>query len=827
MFVAHRHIPKKISVGDDFIALKDVAQNGDLEFEVTYSVDQSEVISSGVSIVKLTAYATRKREYSIFENSSGQRAGAQDVVDNILNLQRAYRNIVRANENHILATAISDVTAKINNQIVSYVRSPRFSKANNSISRVQQLFKTKVTLKEVSKMEDETGEHHAILQTNRNNLPNNDVQSTVRQSIRSMIMKKGVDPSRITDLKNDRVSSGKNLRGTYVPPTRNTGYRWGDDENSDVVRQTFTQMMPGTTTKLTTTEEIPAHHLIQTIQTVSIDKIDVPVKFIIPSSKLSNARGAISVVFVKLDVMNRCGVIVDTIEKELDIAFHLRLFNTPKLAPIVKFARYESLSKGTLQVFQQDPTATAVRVYRKYMYHVSNVIDDYVLVGEFSVAKGAGFANIPIDLSRKDTSIYRVVPVSSEGIVGFEYSNIVINPPGGNKNKFRYVSLTSKIVSNGVSLEIRDIPAEVVGFKVLRKDKTLFDDSYSVVGDIVTYVDRSKDDQIYSVVDNQAKNDHTYEYVAELVYRNGSTDLSGYAIVEYSPLAENLVDTRIVDLTTSSDPIKPDVSFNIESKLTDGNLDSIKNLLEKQGLSQFYAANILKERDKLKQIIAHHVTRVNLTLGIRENFGVVTTGAFTDSELGKINSVSPLQQGYRYRYDVSTLLRTPETLFETFEKTATDPITKKSYTFNPSKFFHPITMKKGNILDRETQLARYAKEDMSFGNVGDLVTAEVSFANEIVTVTDVRALKYDRYHVLLKWTLNGSAKLIEHFIVVLEENNMQVPIGKVQTNEEKRQYEFIHILPIDEVGNYTYTIIPVFSDYTMGAEKKSNKVIIV
>jgi hypothetical protein len=826
MFAVPPRTTKKITLDEDFAELVDVSSEGNLTFQITYGINQSEVITSGVSTIKVSIYATRKREVSIFENKKGQRATTAEIIANIQGLQRTYRSIAKSNEQNLLAQAISDATSRVNNQIVALIRSPAFKRTQNYTSRITQLHKTKIFLKEVAAVENDEDLEHPILQTNRNTLPDIDYQSTVKQSIKSMLLKKSVDPSSVVNLSKDRVSAIANLRGVYIPPDRPTGYRWGDDGNADVVRQTFTQMVPNTTLKVTTSSAITTEKLIQVIETVPLDKIKVPVTVTISSEKMSSSRGAISTFFVRLDVVNKCGVIVDSIEQEIDVAFHLRMFNTPKIPPEVKFARYDTFSKGTLQIFQQDPKATSVRVYKKFVSHVSTELDDYVLVGEFSVAKGAGFASVPIDISRKDTSVYRVIPVSSDGIPGYEFTNIIINPPGGNNIKYRYVSLTSKIVENGIALDVRELPPDVVAFRILRKNKTIFESTPTTVGDDVIYVDRSQDDQVYTIVDNQVKSDNAYEYTVDLIYRNGTSDNAGYALVEYLPLVENLVDTRIVDLQTSTDPINPDVTFRIESKLVDSNLDVVKNLLEKQGMSQYFFDNILNERDKLKKLIAHQVTRVNLTTGQRESFGVVTSEFFTDSELGKINSVQPLKSGYRYRYDVNTLLRAPETLFESIDKSAVDPVTKKPYSYKPSKFFHPITLKKGNILEREAQLSRYAKDDMSFGNVGDLVSTEVSFAQEQLTLTDVRAFKYDRHHVLLQWTVDGASNLIENFIIVLEENGMSVPIGKVHAIDEKRKYEFIHTLSSNDVGNYVYNIVPVFSNYSMGSEVKSNAVVV-
>lgn len=824
--VAPVRISKKITIDDNFASLRNITPEGDLEFELSYSVNQSEAISSGVSTVFITTYTAKKKDYSIFENVSGKKALSGDIANNILNMPAALRAVTTANDGKVLDQIISDVTSRINNQIVAFVRSSKFSNSKDSLQRVQQLFKTQVVLKEISKVEDEVGEKQAILQTNRSSLQNIEHKTTVRHSIKNLMLKKGIDPSQIVNQKSDRISAGKNISGVYVPTNKKIGHRWGDDDTSDITNHTFSQILPDTTAKFTSTDEIASNRLMQSIQTVPVDKITVTEILRLTSDKLSASRGSLSFVFIKFEVRNKDGMIVDTIEKELDISFHLRLFNTPKLPPIVKFCRNEAASKGILQIFQQDPKATAVRVYRKYVYHTSNELDDYILIGVFNIAKGVGFASIPIDIARKDTVLYRVIAVNSDGTVGFDYTNIVINPSGSKKNRFRYLSLTTKIVADGVSIDISGIPSGVVSLKVLRKNKTLFEKKYTAINTVMTYIDRMKDAEVYSIVDTQAKDDNYYEYVAELTYRDGLTEQAGYSAVKYIPFVENIVDTKIIDFTTSSDPSNLDVSFGIITKIQDTDLDSVKNLLEKQGLSQFYSSNIANERDKLSRLIAHNVTRVNLTTGIRENFGTITTGKFVDSVFRKINSALPLKQGQQYRYDVVTLLRRADELFDTLEKSAIDATTKKSYTFKPSKFFHPITLKKGNLLEKETQQAHYAESSMTLGSVGDLVTVNVSFNENLITISDISAAKYDKDHILLKWAVSGDKKLVDHFIIILEENGMRAPVGKVQLNDSKMQYEFIHAIAKDEVGDYMYAIIPIFNDYTVGAESKSNKVIV-
>lgn len=827
MFIAPKRIPKVINVKDDFASLISVKDNGDLEFEIMYEINQTDIINKGISNISVTVYTTKKNEISIFENKEGKKADTKEVVDNILNMQGSYRGIVKINESKILTKTFSDATSKVNNQIISYVKSPQYKNSNNDISRLSSVYKTKIILKEVSKLEKDEGINRPVLQTNRNVLSDIDNKITVKQSIKNMILKNGIDPGDVVELKKDRISSSSNIRGTYTLPTRRLGHQWGNDVNSDIVKRTFNQMLPNSSTNITTTSEISSEKLVQVLQTVPTDKVQIPVSVLIESDKLSSINGVVSIVFVKFDVLNSSGVIVDTIERELDISFHLRLYNTPKIAPEVKFSRYETLSKGNLQIFQLDPIATKIRVYSKFISHTSSNVDDYILIGEYPLTKGLGYITLPISINRKDTTIFRVIPVSSDNITSFEYTNIIVNPSSNNKIKYRYVSLISKIVDNGISLEVRELPPDAISFRILRKNKTIFDRDYTTVGDDVILIDTTKDNQVYSVVDILAKEDNVYEYNVELIYKNGTKDICGYSLVEYKPLIENLVDTRISDLQTSYDPLNPDVTFALQSKLIDGGLDTLKMMLEKQNLISFFSDDILKERDKLQKLIAYQIYRVNLSTGQKENFGVITSNKFTDSEYRKINNVLPLKQGYRYRYEVNTLLRSSETLFENYEKTTIDPVTKKSYTFKPSKFFHPITLKKGNILDKETQTAHYSKDDMSFGNVGDLVVSEISFTQDNIEIIDVKAIRYDKYHSLIQWTLNGNSKLIENFIIILEENEMQIPIGKIHATDEKTQYQFIHSLTKNDIGSFTYKILPTYIDYSMGTEVKSNTLLVI
>jgi len=803
---------------DNFFSIDKIDPDGNITCEVFYDVNQSSVIKQNASTVRITTYTKLNAQPDILKNKSGSPASPSEITRNILTSATQRKAVVKSNQDLLLSVVKSDVTAKINNAVIGSLNSGKDPKT------LQTLNQTNITLKSVSDIKSNF-ESVAVISKNNQTATEFPPAMSVQKMIQSMIVSQGVDPSNAVSLKNERISAFANSKGLIV--NQPNVMQFPKEKSSlefSKTRQAFRGIiLSNSDSQITKIDELNDNAVVHVLETKTTDQVTVPCKFILKSEDIFSNNEVVGNLYVKFELLGENGIAIDVVEKIVDLQKHIKIFNTPLKPPLIKFSKFETLSKALVEVSQVDTKANAVNLYLKVFYQSSPDVGEYTFIGKFPVSKHNGYVPILLDMNTRDTVIIRAVPVSKEGISGFEFSNVII--PGKSKI-IKHAVVSTSIIPAGISISVSKFPPNVTAFKVLKRDCTLNEQDYVVVSDDVIQINQLSDDEVYSVVDLFPKTRHIYEYIVELIYNDGTLLRAGSQFIEYIPQANNIADVDISDLLVNYDIDRPDVSFKLSTKITDTNLDQIKSLLEKQGILDYFKNDIGNERESFKKLIAYNVSRTNLTLGVRENFGTVVDESFSDSQFRKINSVSALDSKYQYKYEVSVLLRAPETMLKEFVKTSKDKASGKEYSFKPSKYLHPAALLEGTIGEAAIHSARNGKDDFSFGEIGSFTSVIVNFEKQKHYVTDVAANRFNRHVNIVTWTFSGANNLIDHFLVNLVENNVKTPVGKCNANEFGKTYQFIHEISDADQGDYVYSITPVFSDYSVGDQSSSNRVIV-
>ena len=810
MFVKLPKVSDLIRIPAHFVRLVDVHENGDLKFEVRHQIRQSDIVKRGAQIVRVTVSSRITPKIDVLHSPGQVGYSSAHAVRNILTLIPSTRSAIRNNNLFLIATRFVDNTSKLDTNLIADLK--RIENPRN----VAGLYKQKLMLKSGKELSAKN-DIKPILQVNRDISEETD-SSSFRNLAQRGIMKDGFDPSHISKIVDSEILTPReSVSGVFLKSHMMNAW-----ETKAKYFKKFTHAQIEVPRH---TSDIDENENVLVIETVFSDDVEIVSQITLPIDRLTDSSNNWKTTFFKFELLQN-GLAIQTIQENVDILHHIEAFYTPKVAPIVEFARFETTGRANIQVRQMDPHAISVRVYKKDFFYNSSSFQGYQLVAEHDVAFGAGFETIPVEISQSYTSIFRVVPVGKNGTVGAEFTNIVVNPVKIFKRR-TYVSISTRVVNNGVSVDITDLPHDVESFVIMRRDATIRE-TFKAIGDEVVFVKTENSSQSYSVIDTSLKQNYVYEYTCRLIYRNGHTFDAGRAFITYEQLVENLVDTRFENVSSEVSVDNLNVTFKMKTILNESNVDSIKKLLERQGLKDLFAADLLLERDKLQSLIAHQVYRVNLTEGIKESFGIITSEDFSDNALRLINSVAALKPGNTYRYEVIALLRTPETMFEEFVKTSVDKTTKKPYSFKPSKFLHPVTLKNGNITSPQSLIEHYSQEQFSFGSVGNLATTEVSFANSLVSVTNANAEKFDPKTIAITWAINGMASQIDHFIIMKEYLGQRHVIGKSHALETvgTSTFRFLHALSTSDIGEPVYIITPVFDTYDVGHEVKTNKVVI-
>jgi hypothetical protein len=819
MFFKFNRRFKLLQVDDTFAELLSVADNGDLEFELCYSVKQSEVVHRNALTVAATVISRNIERRPLLENSHDGRINSKALVKNILRQVQNAKTTLKNRESYVAARRNSSILSRVNNENIPQLRAKVPTKL---ITRMRH---TRLQPVPTAEIKQENDVRPLLQMTAHNNLL--DIQTTLSSSIElparrimhDMIVRQGRDPSTVTGLTHRSLAAKSVYRGLLRPS------RAPERSFDPSVRLLHHHLFRNNTRPFRrTTAEVEDQESVHLPVNGVEDDIIIPIVVTIPRAAQRVENRDVSHFLVRFELFDgeSCAVI-DTVTVPLDVARHLKLFYTPKEPPTVNAVKAPLASKVNLEVRQVDPGATAVRVYKKTIGRATVDTDDYALIGTYDLTM-IGQLNVPVDIAIESPAIYRVVPLGEFGAVSSEYTNVVVTPD--RYRPIKALAVNAQNAEQGIEIEVREFPPDCAAIEILCRNRSTHEKEWTNVGGVTLIDDATRTAGQFSTVHDTVSDYRVYEYVARVIFRGGTSELAGNTLVERIPDEPGRVDIQITDLIVSHEEAAPNVSFTMRSVLPEQDLDMIRQMMDKQQIQQFFNNDLAKEREFFQGLVAHNVQRVNLTTGQREDFGVITADFFNDQTLRKSQSAEPLRYENKYRYEISALVRSPETLFEKFEKTSVDEVTRKSYTFKPSKFLHPITLREGTLVTSRGLKTRYAKDTMTHGRIGTVETVEVSFDSPPARIIEQNVSRFNKGLNIITWKLEGSIDQIDHFLIMKDVHGVRTVIGKSHSEFEFGNGQYLH--PVGELdeGELAYVIVPVFNDYTLGEEETTNVVIV-
>jgi len=765
---------KLLNVDNTFARL--IALDTDtLTFEFAYSVSQVNVIHKNALKVHINVYSRAIDAVTIPSVTNAQNA--QNVVPSLLTYVTNVKKSISDQKQYILASKTSDVSAYVNNAILSDVNSG-YSK--NDIFLLQ---KTKLSLVQNA------------AQVPTLTFP----QGVTKYSISSAetfinnLLHDGVDPSNVVNLPNTAISANESVSGI----------------SSNVKID-----------NLSSIKKLQDYYIFpEQISTIGYSLVNEPDDTIVIFTKIVVQRKQLltSKLYIKFDLTNTSSMVIDTITKDLDTRKYIQLFSTPTIEPSVFFKR-SSQNTSFIEIIQNDKKANSIIVYRK---NVSTVIvndtNGYFLLGTYNLNKSEKI-RIPVDECTNSFIIYRIISANNQ-IISDTFTNVVVTPRFHINEKT--IVLNALQIENGIKIQANHIPVSVVSVEIVVKNLTYNESDYKSVDQNVHFI-KNEFSILHNVivVDNNVSKGNVYEYAARLTYATGEKEVVGSCIIEYIKSEVDKVFTTIQNVQVNSGLV--DVSFDVSTNVSDTDNSNTKALLEAAGITQ-YDDLLIATRSALNVLIAHNIQRVDLTTGERSDFGIITTNKFSDKAFSKNNSVKALLPTHTYRYEVMPLLRASDTLFYDLTETATDKETQKSFSYSPAKYLNPLSLDNGTLYSKEGIKRLNAKDQMSYGAVGNIVTMNASFNTEASTRASLLLERVDSRTILISWRATDIAS-IDHFIVTLNNVNVKTIVGRVHSQSENCQ--FIHSLTRNNIGELRYGIVPVYNDYTIGTVVYTNSIIV-
>lgn len=800
-----------LSFPEEYSYLEQITKSGHYRYLVSYRINPSKAFRTGGSLVNIhvTKGPFTNKVVDIFSSQ-------ENVVERLLNNNAVNRDLTRnKSKSNIVLTIKSDFTAMIPNGVASSLtmrdQDTIFEVRETKLETLANL-RAKNINPTINDINLSTGVDTAMVD------PNIQVRSY------ELIANSKLDPSTAATKNRLFVPSLSARNGVVV---RTNGSMTMDQKMLIDSLSSYIQDTSLISENMDSDDIVPVEVISNNDYILVEEYIDLPVGLInYPDFYLT------------FELVDGNGTPLQTESRIVNHSKNLLGLQTPKLPPSVNVQSH--IGRSILSVKQEDKNATSVNIYRKVIANSTQNYDaNYSYVGNLKCTYQDGTKRYEDSISNINSVIYRIIPVDNDGILGSEFTNIVSK--AGKSTLAMSASTAFKTVNNfsvlsynvepdGITVEVRDIPPGVISVVLNRTDMSVFGKQPVMIEAPQQIV--SKGNNVVYFKDTKLSVGKTYKYSAKLIYKGGSTvSVGNTLLLDFKPEQTNIVNTSIVNTKVVTTETGNDIQFVMKTEFILTNEDDIQKALGTQGLSQFFLDSIRK--DKVQDLVAYGVTRINLTTGDVEDFGIVTDEQFSDAKFGVVKGVAPVQVGNEYKYTVNTYLRSAETLLQDFVKTVSNSNvynglvnvqTGSNYTYVPSRWQHPVVLTQGNLISEQSLKTNHAQSQFTFGKIGKITSTTLSLTLPTPTLFDISATKVNSKLVKIQWKLQGNASKVDHFIVTIDILGKRTIAGKCHNITNSNQFQFYDVLDDGEKGALTYYVVPVYYDYSRGKEIGTNKV---
>ena len=357
---------KILDIADDFAHLKRVRRDGTLDFEFFYRVSPNDVVTNDASVVRIEIFSRSIGFRPLLENTTLGNIDTRQLVRNIMTRSVDAKSVIKQRKQYVVATKKSDVTSKINNEIIGQLR------ANVPAKDIWQNYQTKLdyvpaasikTSADVRPILDHVAHNFVAPAGSYDYTSFRDRPSRL---MHDMIVRQGVDPTYIFDLTPRSIPAIDSFSGMLRPSCTY------EVQNSPATRLLNYYVFPHSpcyprySYDNYNSNSIPDGNLIAVLVRTPKTQIELSTILTVPNYSFNYDGGNNTHFFAKFELIdNTTGQSIDTIIKSFDISQHLKLFNTPKKPPIVKVSKSDFSARANIEIKQIDPGAKAVKIYKK------------------------------------------------------------------------------------------------------------------------------------------------------------------------------------------------------------------------------------------------------------------------------------------------------------------------------------------------------------------------------------------------------------------------------------------------------------------------------
>lgn len=790
-----------LTITENPATLREIDVDGNFVYELSVDIDVASALAAFANTVSITVQMNvPSAEHNPFDSLSGD-IDPRTCLQNIVTYNARINDQNDAARRDVITTAMIDITSGVDNGL-SDADLSKASKPKRGVALVESRSLQKANISV------------PIIKTAARSIQLGGVNS---QTDAIAMINKGLDPSIASQKSNlsagfeSTISGVSRLSKTYATAVPGNGINPHADRLASMLYADQQSIIPEETTPIAVMVDVDTHKktFLKTIN-------------VMPAPMNSDF-------YIVFDLIDILGSSLERHTVKVQHREFVSMFISPRVPPFVAISQNQRPGKNAIEFEQLDPHSNSIRVFRRPV-SIDDQASAYDFLADVTAINGYGvvkFVDV-VDNSRK--YMYRCVPLGTDGMPGAEFTNAVspaiVSSDSTITKFYDRASVTAKQISNMIVVGVNVVSIDTVAVSVLRTDLTLKTNEEHISNEAESPTRVHKGKVQLTFIDKNVKRGHVYSYRACMHLMSGLTKYSLPTLIECITDNSNAASVVVTNIVTVDDGLRPDVTFNVTSKLSKDTLSIVKTLLDNQGLTDLFFSDVETERSKLDGLAAHEIVRHNITTGEDENLGVLVGATFSDAEASSLVGASRLRFGNSYRYTVSTLVRDPETLLADFVKTAVDKASGRSYTFKPSKFHHPLTLARGTLVTSDSRIANHPSNEFMFGKLGSFTTVDVSFVSSTSVLTTVNAFRIDRSNVIVKWSIAGSADMFDHFVIMKKRVDGVSIVGKSHNRSSGAAFFFIDKLSPDDAGLLRYVVVPVMNDFKHSISMTSNDVII-
>lgn len=490
-----------------------------------------------------------------------------------------------------------------------------------------------------------------------------------------------------------------------------------------------------------------------------------------------------------------------------------------------------------INLIQNEEKAKGIKLQKKVINN-SGAISNYVTIAQTNNVKKDFLVSIPQPNSVSQIQIYRCLSYYSDVSSHTAYTNLVFGTTFSDSSQVidSTVLLFSENKFEGsINIFIKNVPVDATEFSVVKKKYILETAGEAQEEEITVSRYQSTKPTPNVVIDKNLRMGDVYEYFVRYKMNDGTIKKSISKIYQYvETLYSKPISAQIINTVVQQYQNKPEVILSIDLSLNDEENKLIKKALENNAFYDEYKETFKKQLDKIDDLLFFKVIRTNLTEspGVEEEFlDMLTTqtATFTDNTLSQQTSgVSELNPYNSYKYEIKGYLKNPlsfikeyivkgQTKINVGNKTVT-----KSYRYKPYKWNQKKVIQTGTML-AEDERGNIAIPTLSeyecIGVVAETTISKLQKNSEIKSCT---ALRVDKQHILINWTIDGTASLenYDHFVIVKEASQKRDILTTVYGTS------YLDTINEEEAGQIYYYVIPVYANYDVASAASTNAIVV-